>query len=202
MKTLSDGREVTLEAYLQSEQKHVVTHQTVYRATPQRIITTTTTPNQIGTKRLIPRGEFGLVKRIPQQQQQQQQQTQNQLTEGEYTASPDRGGNDGHQRGQNQVMSTRPAPPPPPEKDPTRIELRLREDQDNQTSQMNVNGECHTLLTAISNQVQTEPFDNMDDVTQRLIPFHCAVEPIIKPIDEDYAENEIMEPFCSSLLER
>jgi len=186
LKTLSDGREVTLEAYLQSEQKHVVTHQTVYRATPQRIITTTTTPNQIGTKRLIPRGEFGLVKRIPQQQQQQQQQTQNQLTEGEYTASPDRGGNDGHQRGQNQVMSTRPAPPPPPEKDPTRIELRLREDQDNQTSQMNVN----------------EPFDNMDDVTQRLIPFHCAVEPIIKPIDEDYAENEIMEPFCSSLLER
>ena len=111
---------MTLESFLQSEQKNIVSG-TVYRPAPSRIITTTTnqTPNQAQGKRLIPRGDgnFGLVKRTTQGGQQ----------EGDY-ASPDR------------VEPQKIVAPPPPEKDPTRIELRLKQDQHNQTSQMNVNG--------------------------------------------------------------
>ena len=124
LKTLSEGREVTLESFLQSEQKNVVSGSTLYRPAPSRIITTTTsqTPNQAQVKRLIPRGDgnFGLKRTTTTTGGNNQQ-------EGDY-ASPDR------------VEPQRIVAPPPPEKDPTRIELRLKQDQHNQTSQMNVNG--------------------------------------------------------------
>ena len=42
----------------------------------------------------------------------------------------------------------------------------------------------------------------MADVQARLVPFHCSVEPPVAPADDNYAENEIMEPFCAALLDR
>ena len=42
----------------------------------------------------------------------------------------------------------------------------------------------------------------MADVQARLVPFHCSVEPPVATADDNYAENEIMEPFCSALLDR
>ena len=99
LKTVSEGREVTLESFLES-QKPVVT-QTYVRAAPQRMVAT---PSP--AKRLIPREHF--IKR-----------------EGGF-GSPER----------EQVVRV----PPPPEKDPTRVELNLLDDQQTQTSKMNING--------------------------------------------------------------
>ena len=58
------------------------------------------------------------------------------------------------------------------------------------------------FLIKIYQKCLLEPFADMSDVQSRLIPFHCSTEPEITQADHDHAENEIMEPLCTALLDR
>jgi len=68
----------------------------------------------------------------------------------------------------------------------TPILLKMQEDQRNVTDNLNIN----------------EPFTSMEDVTTRLLPFHCFSYPEIPESDDLLSEEVVFEPLCERLLHR
>ena len=84
---------------------------------------------------------------------------------------------------------------------PSAIQLRLNQDHRNQTNLLNIDG-MYCTTRVLPNPIHSEPFCSITDLESRLLPFHCSMLPQITPHDEALAESNVLDPFCSHMLQR